>query len=80
MPNITLVISEELKQKMDKHSSIKWSAAVRNLIEQKLADFEDAERIARKSRLSMKDIKTISLKVSKAAAKHAEALLSESNR
>jgi len=79
MPNITLVISEELKTKMDRHSSVKWSAAVRNIIEQKLSDFAEAERLAKNSLFSLKDWKSISKKISKNVAKHAEALLNESN-
>lgn len=80
MPNITLVISEELKIEMEKHSSVKWSAAVRNIIEQKLRDFTDAEKLAKNSRFSLKDWKLISQKIAKNAGKHAEALLNESNR
>ena len=79
MPNITLSISEELKKEMEKYSSIKWSSAVRNVIEQKIADFEEAESIAKKSRLNWKTWKLISAKISKNAAKHAEALLNENN-
>jgi hypothetical protein len=79
MPNITLSISEELKREMEKHSSVKWSSAVRNVIEQKIADFEEAESIAKKSRLNWKTWKLMSAKISKNAAKHAEALLNENN-
>ena len=80
MPNITLAISKELKMEMDKHSSVKWSAAVRNIIEQRLRDFIEAERLSRGSRFNLKDWKMISKKISRNAAKHAEALLNESNR
>ena len=79
MPNITLSISEELKKEMEKYSSVKWSSAVRNVIEQKIADFEEAESLAKKSRLNWKNWKLISTKISKNAAKHAEALLNENN-
>ncbi len=79
MPNITLVISEELRKEMERHSSIKWSSAVRNIIEQKLADFDELENLARKSKFTMKDWKLIEKKVSKSMAKHAKALLNESN-
>ncbi len=79
MPNLTLVITERLKSEMKKHSSVKWSSAVRNVIEQKLEDFEESEKIAKKSRFSMKDWKLIGQRISRNAGKHAEALLSESN-
>ncbi len=55
MPNITLVISEELRKEMERHSSIKWSSAVRNIIEQKLADFDELENLARKSKFTMRN-------------------------
>lgn len=79
MPNITLSISEDLKKEMEKYSAVRWSSAVRNIIEQKIADFEEAESIAKKSKLSWKSWKLISTKISKNAAKHAEGLLNESN-
>ena len=79
MPNITIRVSEELKEEMEKHSSVKWSSAIRSIIERKLSDFDETDRIARKSRFSMKDWKLIEKKLSKNAAEHAKALLNESN-
>jgi tRNA C32,U32 (ribose-2'-O)-methylase TrmJ len=79
MPNITLVVSEELRRDMEKHPSIKWSSAVRNIIEQKLADFEELEKLAEKSKFTMKDWKFVEKRVSKSMARHAKALLDESN-
>lgn len=79
MSNITLAITAELKKQMEKHSSIKWSSVIRNIIEQKLKDFAEADSIAKKSHFSVRDWNKISQKVSKIAAKHAEALLHESN-
>jgi hypothetical protein len=79
MPNITLSISKELKSEMEQHSSVKWSSAVRSIIEQKIADFDESERIAKKSKFGWKDWNPIGTKISKSAAKHAEALLNESN-
>lgn len=79
MANLTLVINDELMLEMRKHRSIKWSNAVRNIIKQKLEDFEEADRIGRKSKLTIKDFAVISKRISKAAAKHAEVLLHENN-
>ena len=79
MSNMTLAITEKLKTEMARHSSVRWSSAVRNIIEQKLADFDEAEKIAKKSRFSLKDWKLIDRKISKNAASHAKALLDESN-
>jgi len=80
MPNITLSVDEKMKAEMDKHPSVKWSAAVRSVIAQKLFDFAESERIAKKCNLTMKDFEEIGKKISKAAGKHAEALLNESYR
>ncbi|MCL4371702.1 hypothetical protein M1373_00050 [Candidatus Marsarchaeota archaeon] len=77
MPNIIISISKELKKEMEKYSSVKWSSVVRNVIEQKIADFEEAESITNRSRLNLKILKPINAKISKNAAKHAEALLNE---
>lgn len=79
MPNITLAVSSALKAAMKRHSSVKWSSAVRNIIEQKLADFDESEKIAKKSRFTMRHWKLINGEISKSSAKHAKALLHESN-
>lgn len=79
MPNITLSINEETKQKMKKYPEVRWSNAIRVIIERKLQDFEIAEKLAKKSRLTEKDVNMLSAKVDKAMAKHAKGLLNESN-
>ena len=79
MPNITLSISEELKKEMKRHSSIKWSDAVRSIIEQKISELNEAEKIAKKSKFNWEDWKLIDRELSKNAARHARALLDESN-
>ena len=80
MPNITLSITEEVKRRMDSHPHIKWSNVVRSIIGQKLADFEEAGRLAGKSSLKMEDFKGIEKKINASARRHAEALLRESDR
>ncbi len=75
MVNLTLSIPAETKKRMDKHKHIKWSRAIRTIIERKLNDFEEAERIAKKSNLKMSDFDEISKKIDIAMAKHAEELL-----
>jgi len=78
MPNLTLSISETTKKRMDRHPHVKWSSAVRAIIESKLNDFERAEKLSLKSRVSEKDVEFIMKKVNMAAAKRARELL-ESN-
>jgi len=79
VPNITLAITDELKDKMKEHSSIKWSNVVRSIIEKKLSDFQDAEKVGKKSKLTEKDVEELATKVNLAMKVHAEALLNESN-
>ena len=79
MVNLTLSIPVETKVRMDKHKHIKWSSAIRSLIEHKLDDFEEAERLAKKLDLSEEDLKPIMRKIDNDLRKHSEALLNESN-
>lgn len=79
MPNITLSVSEETRRRMDAHPEVRWSNAVRIIIERKLAEFELAERLARKSRLTEKDAGLLSAKVDREMAAHAKRLLHEGN-
>ncbi|MDD5163224.1 MAG: hypothetical protein PHD95_03390 [Candidatus ainarchaeum sp.] len=79
MPNITLSITDEMKSGMDRHSEVRWSNAVRAIIERKLRDFEEAERLVAKSRLAAGDIQGILGKVNRETAAHAKRLLHESN-
>jgi len=78
MPNMTLSVSDETKDRMDSHPSIKWSNVVRSVIEKKLDDFEEAERLAQKSKLTQKDFDPILKKIESASRKHVKRLLSES--
>ncbi|MFH1587861.1 MAG: hypothetical protein ABIA76_00805 [Candidatus Diapherotrites archaeon] len=77
MPNITLSATDEMKERMGRHPEVRWSNAVRIIIEKKLNDFEKAERLANKINLSEKDVEFISDKVEKDMAKHAKELLNE---
>jgi hypothetical protein len=79
MPNLTLSITEETKRKMEQHPSIRWSNVVRCIIEKKLEDFEEAEKLAKKSALTERDVELLSKKVAKDSAKLAKRLLNESN-
>lgn len=79
MANLTLAIDDKTKAKMHRHPQVRWSSAVRAIIERKLKDFEEAERIASKSKLSLADVAVLSRKVEKDFARHAKRLLDENN-
>ncbi len=71
MVNVTLSVPDELKQRMDSHWHIKWSSAIRSVIKKKLDDFETAEKLAGKSRLTDEDVRKLSRKVEESMAEHA---------
>jgi len=80
MPNITLSIPEETKRRMEKHPHVKWSSAIRAIIERRLDDFEETERLAQKSTLTERDVEKLAKKVNTAMGKRAKALLNGTNR
>ena len=67
MVNITLSIPEELHKKMKKFNEVRWSAIVRKIIEQRINDLEEMDRIASKSKLTKKDAEEISKKIKRSA-------------
>lgn len=79
MPNMTLSFPPETKRRMDAHPHVKWSNAVRTIIEQKLNDFEEAERLSKKGGLTQKDVDPIVEKINQAMGKRAKDLLHETN-
>ncbi len=80
MPNMTLSFPPETKKRMEQHPHVRWSNVVRTIIEQKLDDFEEAERLAKKSRLTQKDVDELTAKVNQGMRKRAEAMLHEHHR
>lgn len=59
MPNITLAISEELKEKMDSFPEINWSKMTRKMISDKLDNMEELNKLndlLKNSKLTEKDI------------------------
>lgn len=77
MVNITLSVPDLLKTRMDTHPEIRWSAAVRNVIERELDALEEFEQLACKSRLTAEDAAKLAADVNRKAAAHAEQLLKE---
>ena len=63
MPNITLSIPEDLHEKMKHHSEIRWSEVVRKTIAQKVEVLDTMDKIARKSKLTLKDVDELSHKI-----------------
>jgi hypothetical protein len=65
MPNITLSIPEEVHEIMKKHREMRWSEVARKAIVEEVKKIEMMEKIASKSKLTMKDIEEINEKIKK---------------
>ena len=55
MPTLTLAISEELKEKMDRLSEINWSEIARRAISEKVKEYLLFERLVSESKLKPDD-------------------------
>lgn len=69
MSNMTLSIPEEIHKKMKHFSEVRWSEVARKAIVEKLKTLQLAERLAKKSKLTEKDVKDFSKKLKSLAAK-----------
>ena len=79
MPNMTLSISDKTKRRMDRHKHMKWSSAVRTIIEKRLDDLEEAEKLVQKSKLTQKDVDELTNMVNADIRKHVKGLINENN-
>ena len=70
MVNITLAIPENLKEKLQRHKEVNWSAVTRRALEEYLKKIEIIEAIAQKSKLTQKDADDIAKKIKKEMARH----------
>lgn len=55
MPTVTINVSKELKERMDKEDSINWSGVARKAFEKQLTDFAFFERMAQKVDMTEED-------------------------
>ena len=78
MVSVTLSIPQKLREKMKEHDEIRWSDVMRAIIQRKLEELDELDRIASKSKLTQKDVDEISAKVNEGMAKHFEELLNAS--
>ena len=74
MASLTLCVPQQVLARMRRHSEVKWSEVVRAVIVQQLDEWERAEEIASKSRLSQKDVDELALAVDRDLAKHFKAV------
>jgi len=69
MVNMTLALPEELHNKMKNFNDIKWSEVARKAIEERINDLELMNKIASKSKLTVKDAEELADKIKKGASK-----------
>ena len=77
MANITLFIPDSIKKRMVQHKDVKWSNAVRTIIESKLDKLEKVERLIAGTKFTEKDAEELASKVNKGMGRHARELLNE---
>lgn len=69
MTNITLTIPEDLKEELQKHPEVNWSAVTRKAMQEHLTKLHIAEAIASKSKLTGKDVEELDKLIKKGIAK-----------
>jgi predicted CopG family antitoxin len=67
MTNMTISIPDELYKRMKAFGFIRWSEIARQALEERVGDLEKMEKIASKSKLSVKDANEIGEKIKKSA-------------
>ena len=70
MASLTLSVPEDMLRRMRNHSEVKWSEVVRAILNQQLDEWEKAEKITAKSKLTEKDVAELSAAVDRDMAKH----------
>lgn len=63
MGNLTLALPDDLQRRMRRHSDIRWSEVVRKSILQKIEVLEAMDRISKKSKLTKRDIDSLSARI-----------------
>ena len=69
MGNITLSLPEEVHENMKQFPEVKWSQVARRAIMEKLDTLKIAEILAKKSKLTKKDVDKFSKKIKAEASK-----------
>jgi glutamyl-tRNA reductase len=69
MGNITLSIPDPIQKEMKAFSEVKWSEIARRAIVERLELLKRAEELAKKSKLTEKEVKEFSDKIKKSASK-----------
>lgn len=68
MVTISVSIPQELRVRMNKLDEVNWSAIARKAFEKKVEEIEFLKKLAKKSKLTAKDAKLLSNKISSSAS------------
>ncbi len=69
MVNVTLSVPEDVHKEMKRFSEVRWSEVARQAIAERLETLKLADRLARKSKLTSKDVESFGKMLKKGAAK-----------
>lgn len=69
MSNITLSVPDNVHDDMKHFSDVRWSEVARKAIIEKLETLHLAEKLAKKSKLTLEDVNEFSKKIKAAATK-----------
>ena len=69
MATLSVSVSDDMKEKMERMEEINWSAVARKAFEEKLEQVEFMRNIGNKSKLSKKDVEEISNKIDRSVSK-----------
>jgi len=59
MANVTVTVPDDLKEEMQRHKEVNWSAVTRKAVQQHLQKLHIAEAIAQKSELTQEDVEEL---------------------
>ncbi|HLD39236.1 MAG TPA: hypothetical protein VJB05_02910 [archaeon] len=69
MATLSVSVSDDMKEKMERMEEINWSAVARKAFEEKIEQVEFMRNIGNKSKLSKKDVEEISNKINRSLSK-----------
>ncbi len=69
MGNMTLSVPDEMQKEMKHFSEVKWSEVARKAFQERIETLQLAEKLAKKSKLTAKDVEDFSRKMTSSATK-----------
>ncbi len=73
MVSVTVAVTPDLKQEMERYQDVNWSAVARDAIQRKLLVLQRMDELLKDSTLTEKDALSLGRKVNAAMARHPRA-------